>query len=461
MAIVTVQGASSGSAINVTVDGAATGSLGALVTSFSNELTSVIDTLNGEALSSGGTYDFTGNAAGLAVLAGTGTYTLSGNLEYIVFGDILGTTPTGAFHVDASGVSSGTLSVVGGTQFGIEFQAGASNGTFIAGAGNNLFTGDQSSGAGNWAVTTGDGNDTVIAGTGSNTINAGAGDNLILIYQGSNVVASYGQDTILGGNNSGQTVSVYGGSSVINVGADAYINDASSGGNSITVGGTSTIVAGTGDTISLAGAGSSVYAGVSDTISASGDATVYGAHNASIDASGSLAFLGTGATTITASSATIFGGAGLDVTLDTTGSKGSLFVANSGNETLNAANSEYGVQAFGNVAGYSGTQVFIGGTASDTLVAGVGDATMTGGSGAANEFAFRNGIAGASYEITDFGSAAGNFVFLYQYTEAELTTALANQVNSNGSTTITLSDGSTIKFDNVASLTSSQFAIGS
>ena len=54
---------------------------------------------------------------------------------------------------------------------------------------------------------------------------------------------------------------------------------------------------------------------------------------------------------------------------------------------------------------------------------------------------------------------AGNLVGLLNYTSTDLQNALTNQVNSNGSTTITLSDNSKITFDNVASLNSSDFQI--
>lgn len=177
--------------------------------------------------------------------------------------------------------------------------------------------------------------------------------------------------------------------------------------------------------------------------------------------SGSLTFIGgTGQSTITAASSTIFGASGLDAIVNaTSNSTESLFVANAGNETLDGSNSVYGIHAFGNVVGTSGTQTFIGGTGSDTLVAGVGDATMTGGSGAMNYFAFRDGIAGGNYTITDFGSAAGNIVGLLNYTQSDLTNALSTATTSGNNTTIKLSDNTTITFDNVTSLNSNDFQI--
>lgn len=463
MALITVQGASAGAHVVVTVDGALTDQLATLVTDFSNTLTGEIGGVDGVNLVPGSTA-FTGNGVGYGVATVAGSYSVTGGVGAIVFGGAVGSgVPSVHTQIDASGVTSSFVSVEGGTTGGVQFQAGSSAGLFVAGAGNNAFTGDQLSNAGNWMVFAGSGNDTVIAGAGQNTINAGAGDNFVNVSNGTNTVYSYGHDTIYGGDcASNQTVSLYGGSSFVTVGKDSYVENVAGAGsnNSITVGGGSTVVGGTDDKISLNGGVSTVLTGVGDTISASGDAWVQYAVNADVSVAGSLTFVGGyGTSTITAGQSTIFGADSMNVIVNGTGSGETLFSGGTGNETLNAAGSTNGVHAFGNNVDTTGTQVFIGGTGADTLVAGVGDATMTGGSGAANIFAFRDGIAGGNYVITDFNSAAGNTVALYQYSNTELQNALADQTNQSGSTTLKLDDGTTILFQNVTSLNSGDFQI--
>ncbi|MFT8896782.1 MAG: calcium-binding protein [Acetobacter sp.] len=463
MPLMTVQGASAGAHVVVTVDGALTEQLASLVTDFSNTLTGEIGGVDGINLVPGSTA-FNGNGVGYGVATVAGSYSVTGGVGAIVFGGAVGSgVPSIHTQIDASGVTSSFVSVEGGTTGGVQFQAGSSAGLFVAGTGNNAFTGDQLANAGNWMVFAGSGNDTVIAGAGQNTINAGAGDNFVNVSNGTNTVYSYGHDTIFGGDcASNQTVSLYGGSSFVTVGKDSYVENVAGAGsnNAITVGGGSTVVGGTDDTISLNGGVSTVMTGVGDTISASGDAWVQYAVDANVSVAGSLTFVGGyGTSTITAGQSTIFGADSMNVIVNGTGSGETLFSGGTGNETLNAAGSTNGVHAFGNNVDTTGTQVFIGGTGADTLVAGVGDATMTGGSGAANIFAFRDGIAGGNYVITDFNSAVGNTVALYQYSNSELQNALADQTNQNGSTTLKLDDGTTILFQNVTSLNSGDFQI--
>ena len=76
------------------------------------------------------------------------------------------------------------------------------------------------------------------------------------------------------------------------------------------------------------------------------------------------------------------------------------------------------------------------------------------------KFLFANGAtgSGAAVSITDFGSAAGNLVVLKGYGANEVSTALATQTHSNGSTTITLADSTKITFVGVNTLSSSNFS---
>jgi Ca2+-binding RTX toxin-like protein len=94
--------------------------------------------------------------------------------------------------------------------------------------------------------------------------------------------------------------------------------------------------------------------------------------------------------------------------------------------------------------------VLIGGTGNDTLNAGVGATTMTGGGGV-NLFQFGH-VGGGSVTVTDFNG--NDTVLLSGYDTGAANTALANAVSSNGSTTITLSDNTKITFLNVSGATS-------
>ncbi|MDG6094356.1 calcium-binding protein [Acetobacter sp. AN02] len=474
MAIVTVVGASAGSTINVTVDGAATGSLGTMITQYSDVLAAGLasKSITGQVLSQSSASSQTllrsvntptdSSSSTYGVITTGGAYVVSGNTGYVTFGapgDVSSNTLGEPVYIDVAGSTAKQISVEGGSRNGAVLTAGSSGGTYVAGTGDNMFIGGTQSGASGWSVTTGDGNDTVIAGNGSNSIAAGAGENTIILNNGLSTVNSTGNDTIVG-TASDQHVNLLGGKSTVQIGSSAFVHDESAN-NRITVGGASTVLGGTTGTIALGGTSGTVAGGTNDTISASGDATVALTNGGSISTGGALSFLnGTGQTTITAAGGTIFGAGGLDAITNSTTTNPTaslMFVANSGNETLDGANSQNGLVAFGNTNLYSGSQVFIGGTASDTLAAGVGDATLTGGSGASNVFAFRDGVAGGNYTITDFNAASGNVVFLYGYGANEVQNALGTAQATGGSTTIQLSDNSRITFQNVTSLNQSDF----
>lgn len=463
MAIITVTGASGGT-IQVTVDGAMNTALAGRTQALAGQLS---DQLNNQGildalyLNTGSNNRTSGssNQSGYGIVTAAGSYQVSGDFRWLtVVSNSVMTTPSTA--LDASKVTTDYLSVVAGTTQGVSFRAGSSSGLFVSGSGDNLFNGnyqDQAPGA--WDIRTGDGNDTINGGNGNDTIYAGAGNNTITLGTGVNYVHSDGQDTITA-TDGVQSITLNGGNSFVNVGENSLVVDAA-GNEQITVGGASTVTGGSNDYINMAGATGTVEGGQLNTISAAhGDLYTTHTDSALINVSGALTFVGgTGDTTITAGQATIFGSNNLNAHFDGT-SADSLFVANDGNETLDGASSAFGIHAFGNVVGTTGTQTFIGGSASDTLVAGVGNATLTGGSGAANVFGFRDGIAGADYTITDFGSAAGNSVLLvdYDYTASQFQQDVLDKAAHNGSnTTITLADNSKITFVDVSDLTTNQF----
>ncbi|KDE21518.1 membrane protein [Acetobacter aceti 1023] len=468
MPIITVVGASGN--VQVTVDGAQNSALYNQATDLSNKLSSAISGLTAQNIAPGATDFGTGNQAGYGVITAPGSYQVSGNAQFLSVGSNQpGVGLDGWVNINATGVTpSSNMTVIGGSNTGIAFSAGAQSGTFLAGSGDNVFVGNNQPTAGNWNILSGGGDDTVVSGAGNNTISAGTGHNTIDLGSGMNYVHSDGQDTITA-TAGRQSVTLSGSSSTVNLSDNSLVIDAS-GNQHITVGGASTVTGGSLDYINMSGATGTVEGGQNTTISAAhGDLQTENTDSALISAANNLTFIGgTGETTITAGHATIFGSNGLDVhvnasqqgTIDGAGAN-NLFVANDGNETLDGASSAFGFQAFGNNVGTTGTQTFIGGTASDTLVAGVGNATLEGGSGAANVFGFRNGIAGADYTIQDFGSAAGNSVLLvdYDYTKASFQTdVLDKAITSGNNTTITLSDHSQITFVNVAHLNENQFS---
>ena len=472
MAIITVVGASGGQ-VQVTVDGSQNSTFVKQAEALSSKLSSVVDTLDVRHLTPGTNNGQAGsNQAGYGVITSAGSYNVAGNTEWLSVGSDSvaqpGSALAGWVNVDLTKDTAQNVTVLGGTEAGISFRAGSQSGTFFAGSGDNRFQGSNLNNAGNWNILTGDGNDVIDTGAGSNTVVAGAGDNTITLGTGVNYVHSDGQDTITATAGT-QNITLNGASSVVQVGANSLVVDNSADGEQITVGGGSTVIGGSNGndptvqhtSINLAGSTGTVIGGQLNTISAAyGDFEVSNTNAANVDVSGSLTFIrGTGVTTITAGQTTIFGANGLDAVVNSTAGT-SLFVANEGNETLDGASSAFGIHAFGTTTG-TGNQLFIGGSASDTLVGGVGNATLQGGSGAANVFGFRDGIAGADYTISDFGSAAGNSVLLvnYGYTDADLQKVLDSASHKDGNTTVTLSDQSQITFVGVDSLNTSQFNI--
>ncbi|GAN67573.1 beta strand repeat-containing protein [Acetobacter orleanensis] len=469
MAIITVAGASGGT-VQVTVDGAMNTAFVGRTQALANQLSGQIDDgkLDARYLDKGSNSkaSSSSNQSGYGVITAGGSYQVSGDFRWLTVGANSATTaPSTALdawvNIDASKVTTDYLSVIAGTAQGVGFHAGAQSGLFVGGSGDNLFQGDYLDAApGAWDIRTGDGNDTINGGNGNDTIYAGAGNNTITLGTGVNYVHSDGQDTITA-TSGVQSITLNGGNSFVNVGENSLVVDAA-GNEQITVGGASTVTGGSNDYINMAGATGTVEGGQRNTISAAhGNLTTAHTDSANINVSGALTFIGgTGDTTITAGQATIFGSNNLYARVNAT-SADSLFVANDGNETLDGASSAFGIHAFGNVVGTTGSQLFIGGSASDTLVGGVGNATLTGGSGAANVFGFRDGIAGADYTITDFGSAAGNSVLLvdYDYTASQFQQNVLDKAAHNGNnTTITLSDNSQITFVDYSSLNTNQFS---
>ena len=260
------------------------------------------------------------------------------------------------------------------------------------------------------------GNDDFIGTTGNDTITTGAGTNKIAPGNGNDLITSYGNDTIYPGAGSDTVFAVGQDLAAVGTGTLSFVN----GDNPATVIGGST-----GTAVINAGAGGGLFAG------GSGDANIIVG--------------GTGA-------ATIFGSSGSDL-LFAGGSNPDLLAAGSGNETLSGLGSSGDNVMW---AG-AGTDLMGGGSGDETFFAGQGSATIISGSGA-DLFAFVNGQAGGSDVVVGFNPGQGDRVDLQGYGANEVQNALAGATVANGSTTITLSDHTSITFAGVSNLTQSAFA---
>jgi hypothetical protein len=265
--------------------------------------------------------------------------------------------------------------------------------------GNNLFVGSS----------TGVGGDTIVGGTGYDTIDTGVGSS-----------------TVFGGYNT-----------------------------SITLSDTST---GAGDVAALLAPGDTVYAdGVADTIYAAATSTVDGGSSFFTLVTKSTALsltvnAGTGAGVVVIS-------AGNDVTYNSPGDGAlGVIVGGAGNETLQGAGATGGFVFFADpVASDAGTISVTGGVGFDYFQTGAGTENFTAGSGTA-EFSIASVTGGASISISDFGSFDSvNFLGLTTTQEASLLanqdTAVGSASVSGGNLTVTLTDGTTVQFIGVTSLT--------
>ncbi|MFT9091267.1 MAG: calcium-binding protein [Gluconacetobacter sp.] len=448
MAIVTVMGAA-GTNVNVTVDG---GDTLALANAYAKTLRESAAGNSFSTLQNGFNSASVGSSVGVITVGGA--YALDGAYVNIVAGALSGgasdsvlTTPVA---IDAHEVTT-PVDVISGTLGGTTFLGGAAGGSFLATAGDNVFIG----GNGSFTINMGAGNDLVVTDHGNDTVNAGSGANRIFLGDGSNSVNSMGTDTIVGTMGT-QSVTINAGSSLVLLGDNATVVDKASH-SIVSVGGGSTVSGGAQDMVSFTGTSGTIAGAVSDTISAAGNLQVAEGVGNTISVPGSLPFLnGTGMTSVVAGQSTIFGAAGLTMTLGASGP--TLFVANEGNETLDGAQASSPLHAFAD----GGNVTFIGGSGNDTLVGGTGSATMTGSSGD-NLFAFTNGpSSGGDNVITDFGSAAGNMVALYQYgyqNNNQLQTILSAATIAGGNSTIQLTDNTRITFVGITDLKTSDFTL--
>lgn len=386
------------------------------------------------------------------------------------------------FYLDASGNTDGMLAAIPGTIATIANPTAGSTILMPAGYGGVILQGTNDvtltdSGTGNALLQGNQGNDTITATGTSDTVIGGNGDNQIAVAGGSNKVVtgtgvndvSLGSGQNLVDSNGNDRIVSAGGADTVFATSNVFFEGAQGGhltfigGNgSDTIlggGGASTIFGGSGNgNLVFAGSGSTEYIGGAGTgtfIGGSGPATVFGGTG------GGLIFAGSGGG--------LFVGQPNTNTEIVAGGGPSTIVGSAGNTVfLSGAANDVAFAGAGNVSliggASSGNDVFVAGSGNDqigsgsgqnAIFAGTGAATIAGGSGS-TFYGFVDGQAGGTDVIGNF-KLGTDLVGLTGYGSTEISTALSTATVTNGSTSISLTDGTHITFLGVAHLTSSAF----
>jgi Ca2+-binding RTX toxin-like protein len=297
----------------------------------------------------------------------------------------------------------------------LTFLASGGAGSVVAGGGTSRL----SVSGGNWSLNTGNGNDAIFASNGSDTISAGGGTNAINLSNGSFVVESTGNDRFL-------------------IGSGAVTVDATFASSDFIQGGSSSLyfLGGSGGATIFGGTGSDTYFGAEPS---SGPQLIFGG-----SAGNNFLWASDGPATLV--------GGGANDQLYAYGGSDQMLKAGSRNETLSAAFSS------GNntLIGGSGADILEGGSGADTFVAGSGSATISAGS-SSDVFEFIKGQAGGQELVQGYLDASSIKIHLQGYAPEQVANALASQTVSNGSVTISLSDGTTVTFQNITALHGSNF----
>jgi Ca2+-binding RTX toxin-like protein len=282
--------------------------------------------------------------------------------------------------------------------------------------------GGNASQASTWLLYTGSGNDFIsVLGDVNATIGAGGGSNTIVLGSGRDVVVSGGADTVVGG------------SGAATIEATTAKSDLVAGGS--------------GNIYFLGGAGGATIVG------GSGSDTYFGSPSGRVG--NQLIEGGSGGNNYLMAGdglATLIGGGNGDQ-LIAFGTSAQWLKAGLGNETLSASAST------GNdtLTAGSGKDLLIGNViGSDTFVGGSGSATVNAGFGN-NVFEFMKGHAGGTELVTGILSSTAIQIDLEGYGANEANKALANATVKHGSITIGLTDGTKITFQDVTSLSKSNF----
>jgi hypothetical protein len=366
---------------------------------------------------------------------------------------------------------TGTLRDTGGSAILIDATAGAS----LTGTANDtLFGGDA--GATLFATT---GAETLIGGTGANAFFLGAsaaqvmsqGNDIItgssaaetvtasgsLLYFGTSgatnlTMSGTGSDTIIGGNN-GNTVQGGGGAQLI-FGSSSLDYTGGAGAATIIGGGGGNTVTGGAGNLLLFASSSMTYTGTGAAATVIGGG---GPLTAALGSGGGVAYGGTGGgdtlSTSSASQSVLVGGGNGDV-LTATGSGNDYLVAGYGSTTLNGAGGTGNLVFYGG----AGPDAIIGGAGTNLFVAEPGSETLTGGGTANNTIMISFGPTTRTDVFTNF-DPAHDAIGLYGYgTQQDAdAAALASATASGGTTTVSLSDGTTLVFLGAPTLNSYNF----
>ena len=303
----------------------------------------------------------------------------------------------------------------------LTFFATGGSGSVIAGGGNDLIS-IAPTDLGSWMIAVGNGKDSIRAlGGGDDTISAGSGHSIIQLGSGSTFVTTLGPDTVMAGSGS-ETIDASGTSA-----------------KEVIYGNTSKL-------FFVAGGPATVFGGA-------GSDTVFGGSGKDLLEGGSAGnnFLQAGD-----GRATLFGGGDGDQ-LYAGGDKAQALHAASGNETLSGAFAS-GPDTF---YGGSGSDQIYGGMGKNTFVAGVGAASITAAPGSTNLFEFMKAAGGGTGLVMGLTEASQVHIDLAGYGSTEVKYALDHQKTTDGSVTITLSDHTQVTFQNIGSLSASNFSAGS
>jgi Ca2+-binding RTX toxin-like protein len=323
------------------------------------------------------------------------------------------------------GSGAADQAIMSGSNTDLTFTAAGGSGTVVAGGGTTRLMISDPAGTSaqpaTWTLFTGSGNDFIsVQGDVNATIGAGGGQNNIVLGNGQDLIVSAGSDTILGG------------SGAVTIDATAAKDDLVQAGASSLY-----FVGGAGGATILGGTGSDTYFG--STSAHVGKQLIEGGSDGN-----NFLFAGNGA-------ATLIGGGNGDQ-LFAFGSSAQWLKAGVGNETLSAAASS-GADTL--TAG-SGKDLLTGGIGADTFVGGSGHATVQAGFGA-DVYAFMKGRAGGSELVTGIFDPGTIKIALVGYGAGEADHALSTATVNHGSITIGLTDGTKVTFQDVTSLSKSNF----
>lgn len=386
-----------------------------------------------------------------------GVYQASSAYEYLVVADDTDTS-TGGITLNNAGFSANLINILAGRKSGTTYNANNESGQIVNTAGSLDFNGAGKTGA--WTLFTGDGNSTIKSTDGNNRINTGTGKNTITLGFGNNSVYSEGQDTITGGGTGYQSVTLVGSNSQVSIDGTALVADASTGEkNTISVGKNSTVTGGSSTTVTYTdGDKNEFLAGNQNTVSAAANVNslkvIHGGDN-TFNVNNKLGlFNANGNTNVTVNGQFVgFGASDSNYTVNAGGSDSGLFVANIGNETLNASGSTAAIQIYANtVSGAQSNFVASGGSANDTLVAGTGNSTFSGGAGD-NLFLFTKETGqGGNTVITDFANSSQNKIGLLNFglDDNSLAQLLKNSQNDTSGNAVLNIEGRNITVENVA-----------